>query len=139
MPNQKVGLLTDTSAEMSAAPLQNLLDLAIPAMIIISIFAAFFLSIYTNAFQPLFYYAKSAQWARFVIRPAVIWGMMGSLLLIFRTLLWFRYKPFAPAEIEEAPGLTVIIPAYNEGRMVEKSNVQGSEELVSFRGLDGLG
>jgi hyaluronan synthase len=36
-----------------------------------------------------------------------------------RTVFWVRYRPFAPATAEDAPPLTVIIPAYNEGEMVE--------------------
>jgi hyaluronan synthase len=46
---------------------------------------------------------------------------MGILLLIFRTFLWFRYHPFSSADMAEAPFLSVIIPAYNEGAMVENS------------------
>jgi hyaluronan synthase len=44
---------------------------------------------------------------------------MGLLLLLLRTLLWLGYRPFPAAAPEEAPSLTVIIPAYNEGEMVE--------------------
>jgi len=46
---------------------------------------------------------------------------MGTLLLAFRTWLWWRYRPFAPATTDNAPSLTVIIPAYNEGPMVAQS------------------
>jgi len=47
--------------------------------------------------------------------------MMGSFLLLFRTLLWFTYKPFPLATMADAPRLSVVIPAYNEGPMVAKS------------------
>jgi hyaluronan synthase len=43
---------------------------------------------------------------------------MGFLLLAFRTFLWLLYKPFSPANQDETPSMTVIIPAYNEGAMV---------------------
>jgi hyaluronan synthase len=46
---------------------------------------------------------------------------MGLVLLLMRTLLWLRYRPFAAAAVEDAPLLSVIIPAYNEGEMVESS------------------
>jgi len=46
---------------------------------------------------------------------------MGLFLLSFRTLLWLRYRPAAPATFADAPPLTVIIPAYNEGPMVARS------------------
>ena len=49
----------------------------------------------------------------------------GYTLLMFlfqglRTILWARYRPF-PLDNEDLPTLTVIIPAYNEGAMVEHS------------------
>jgi hyaluronan synthase len=46
---------------------------------------------------------------------------MGMLLLSFRTFLWFRYRPLPSADPADAPAMTVIIPAYNEGSMVEKA------------------
>ena len=45
------------------------------------------------------------------------------VMLIFqlgRTALWARYRPYPPAA-GPLPHLTVIIPAYNEGAMVEKA------------------
>ncbi|MFZ5448239.1 MAG: glycosyltransferase family 2 protein [Thermodesulfobacteriota bacterium] len=39
---------------------------------------------------------------------------------LVRTFLWLRYKPY-PVPAGELPRVTVIIPAYNEGAMVEKS------------------
>src|SRR5437868_679888 len=54
-------------------------------------------------------------------RPSVAWAAMGTVLLCFRTLLWLRYRPAPPATTAEAPALTVIIPAYNEGPMVARS------------------
>ena len=65
--------------------------------------------------------AESHQWARLVLRPAILWGVMGTLLIAFRTVLWFRYRSSPPATMEDAPSLTVIIPAYNEGAMVLQS------------------
>jgi hyaluronan synthase len=60
-------------------------------------------------------------WSRFITRPSILWASMGMLLIVFRTVQWFRYRPAAPAEPATAPLLTVIIPAYNEGAMVEKT------------------
>jgi hyaluronan synthase len=50
-----------------------------------------------------------------------MWVAMGCLLLILRTVLWLCYRPFAAATWRTAPTMTVIIPAYNEGKMVERS------------------
>ncbi|EQD43413.1 Glycosyl transferase, family 2 domain protein, partial [mine drainage metagenome] len=55
------------------------------------------------------------------VRPAMLWAAMGSLMLLFRTLLWYRYRTPRSADMEQAPLLTVIIPAYNEGPMVARS------------------
>jgi hyaluronan synthase len=52
-------------------------------------------------------------------------AVAGYTLLMFlfqgaRTILWARYRPI-PLQNENLPTLTVIIPAYNEGAMVEHS------------------
>ncbi len=73
-----------------------------------------FLSPLTNA-------AESHHWIRVLIYPSMLWVTMGTLLLIFRTVIWMMYRPFPSATPETAPSLTVIIPAYNEGPMVLKS------------------
>jgi hyaluronan synthase len=39
---------------------------------------------------------------------------------VVRTFLWWRYKPY-PLPKGPLPSVTVIIPAYNEGAMVEKA------------------
>src|SRR5512135_1178038 len=72
-------------------------------------------------FQPLFQAAKAAHWSKLVVRPSLWWGIMGIVLLVIRSIAWVRYRPFPPANMADAPSLTVIIPAYNEGAMVRKS------------------
>ena len=73
------------------------------------------------AFDPLWLAAEEHQWSRFIVRPAILWAIMGTILLGFRTIFWIRYRPFPSANFRNAPNLTVIIPAYNEGAMVLKS------------------
>src|SRR5690348_891915 len=58
---------------------------------------------------------------RLVIYPGLLWMLMGALLILFRTVVWMFYRPAAPATRAEAPPLTVVIPAYNEGAMVLRS------------------
>ena len=41
--------------------------------------------------------------------------------LIFRTYLWFRYRPYDSDKVEEWPEVTVLVPAYNEGDTVYKT------------------
>src|SRR5512146_197251 len=47
-------------------------------------------SIFGSWFRPVLLEAENYQWARLVLRPAILWGAMGTLLVAFRTLLWFR-------------------------------------------------
>ncbi|MBI3560953.1 MAG: glycosyltransferase family 2 protein [Gammaproteobacteria bacterium] len=73
------------------------------------------------ALDPLLSILLNHDWMKAALRPSLLWVSMGLLMLSFRTVLWFRYKPFLAATLENAPHLTVIIPAYNEGAMVEKT------------------
>jgi len=41
--------------------------------------------------------------------------------LVFRTILWFRYRPYNSEKVETWPEVTVIVPAYNEGDTVYKT------------------
>jgi hyaluronan synthase len=50
--------------------------------------------------------------------PSLFWTAAGLLLLGARTLFWAIYRPIPAIAREEAPSITVIIPAYNEGAMV---------------------
>ncbi len=57
------------------------------------------------------------------IYPAVNYLSIGLILLTvsaFLLQLWFacRYRPYAPLPDKELPLITVIIPAYNEGRQI---------------------
>ena len=74
-----------------------------------------------EAFRLLFHTAESQRWSRLLERPSLLWAAMGTLLIVFRTLLWLRYRPAPPVTRLDAPMLTVIIPAYNEGAMVAQS------------------
>ena len=63
----------------------------------------------------------AGRFADAVLRPSILWVIMGLTMLTIRTLLWFRYQPFASADAQSAPDMTVVIPAYNEGAMVRQS------------------
>lgn len=41
--------------------------------------------------------------------------------LLFRTYLWFRYRPYNSGEITDWPKITVLVPAYNEGETIFKT------------------
>ena len=100
---------------------QTPMDWIFCGLIIAGLVVIFYGSIAGNVFQPLIYAIQKAHWSKALIRPSVLWGLLGSVFLAFRTILWFFYRPCPPASHEDAPSLTVIIPAYNEGAMVEKA------------------
>jgi len=100
---------------------QTPMDWIFCGLIIAGLLLIFYVSFVGDVFQPLIYAIQKAHWSKALIRPSVLWGLLGSVFLAFRTILWFFYHPFPPASQEDAPSLTVIIPAYNEGAMVEKA------------------
>ena len=99
-----------------ASETSDLWEVIIRSAIVICLIFITYVSASSFLFQPFLYYARTAQWTRFLIRPSLIWGIMGSLFLIFRTLLWFWYKTFPPANINDAPYINI----YMEDRKVSQ-------------------
>ncbi|HET9181852.1 MAG TPA: glycosyltransferase [Candidatus Angelobacter sp.] len=96
-------------------------DRVLCAMVLAGLAMMIYGAVAGNWFRPVLLDAESSRWAHLVIRPAILWSLMGTVLLAFRTILWFRYRSAPSATMQDAPSLTVIIPAYNEGPMVRKS------------------
>jgi len=101
------------------APKLDPWNTALTASIIAALSLLLYLSVSGRVFVPLLREIKSQYWLDTFARPSMLWATMGTLLLGFRTALWFRYRPCPAADMEDAPALTVIIPAYNEGAMVQ--------------------
>jgi len=74
-----------------------------------------------RVFHGLIHTSRSYGWLGLVAKPSMLWTALGMLMLLFRTVLWFRYRTLPPAQFDDAPSLTVVIPAYNEGQMVSRS------------------
>ncbi len=74
-----------------------------------------------QVFHGWIHFTREYGWLGYVARPSMLWAGMGLLMLLFRTLLWFRYRTPPVATLNDAPSLTVVIPAYNEGAMVARS------------------
>jgi hyaluronan synthase len=83
--------------------------------------ALLYAAVATPLLQPILESAARGRWEHLVVRPMVIWVAMGLLLMMLRTVLWLLYRPCHAAAFEDAPALSVIIPAYNEGAMVEET------------------
>jgi hyaluronan synthase len=109
------------TADLALAPSGDPWDYLLIAAIFASLFALAYAALATPLLQPIVDLARREHWSGFWVRPTVIWISMGLVLLFVRTVLWLCYRPFAPATEEEAPSLTVIVPAYNEGAMVESA------------------
>jgi len=103
------------------APRRDAWDVLLIVAIFASIGALAYAALATQLLQPLFDVAKREHWSMLWVRPTIIWVSMGILLLLMRTVLWLVYRPFKPAGAQDAPALTVLIPAYNEGAMVEET------------------
>ncbi|MBA4419105.1 MAG: glycosyl transferase family 2 [Syntrophus sp. (in: bacteria)] len=112
--------IPQTSARSVMSP-RTLIDWIFCGLMIAGLLVIFYGSFAGNVFKPLIHAIQEAHWSKAFLRPSVLWGLVGSIFLVFRTILWFRYRPFPPASHVDAPSLTVIIPAYNEGEMVEKA------------------
>lgn len=93
-------------------------DLLLKWIILFCLAALALISVYGHIFSPVVEQAESKGIGAMVYRPSILWFSMGFLLVVFRTFLWFRYRPHPHAPLEQAPRMTVIIPAYNEGAMV---------------------
>ena len=106
---------------VTPAPPRDVWDRLLVVTIFAGMLALAYAAFATSLLQPIFAIAGRGEWAELAMRPTVIWIGMGLLLLFMRTLLWLRYQPFAAVTPDEAPMLSVIIPAYNEGAMVESS------------------
>ena len=103
------------------APRRDTWDLLLIAAIFASIAVLAYAALATPLLQPLYDVARREHWSMLWVRPTIIWVSMGILLLLMRTVLWLIYRPSKPAGEQDAPALTVVIPAYNEGAMVEET------------------
>lgn len=56
-----------------------------------------------DSFHPLIRLMEKHGWSRALARASMLWALMGTLMLGFRTMLWFRYRPHEPATLEDAP------------------------------------
>ena len=101
--------------------LRDFWDRLLVTTIFSGVVLAFILSVYTDLIVPWATAVERQGWEALAGRPSVWWLGMGLLLLTVRTILWLRYREAPSATMAQAPMLTVIVPAYNEGEMVAKT------------------
>ena len=93
----------------------------IGSAILIGLVAVVYVTLSGELFRPAREAMASGEWTAAILRPSMLWVAMAVVMLAIRTALWFCYRPYPAATYDEAPMLTVVIPAYNEGAMVEQS------------------
>ncbi|MEJ2700708.1 MAG: glycosyltransferase family 2 protein, partial [Desulfuromonadales bacterium] len=72
-------------------------------------------------YHPILQSLENRGWVSLIVKPSLLWLSLGMALVAIRTLLWACYRPQPESDYYDAPRLTVIIPAYNEGAMVQRS------------------
>ncbi len=101
--------------------LRDFWDRLLVTTIFSGVVLAFIVSVYTDLIVPWATAVERQGWEALAGRPSVWWLAMGLLLLTVRTILWLRYREAPSVTMAQAPMLTVIVPAYNEGEMVAKT------------------
>ena len=92
------------------------LKVLIPALLIIFlVLAAKF-----GSFQAYVQLLSRQTYTSFLPALGAVYTLVMLIFQLGRTVLWTRYQAYPPAA-GPLPSLTVIIPAYNEGAMVEKA------------------
>ncbi len=110
--------LSSPSVHFPPASTSDAWDLLLKLIIISGLSLLVFVSIRAQVFGPLFRMAEAHGISSTLLRPSILWFAMGTVLLVFRTLLWFTYRSHPPATRQSALRMTVVMPAYNEGAMV---------------------
>jgi hyaluronan synthase len=121
VPSSKAMSSPATHDLCATEPTSDLWDWLVRSAIVTGLVVILYYCVEGKAFEPLLRGLRHHGWSSLFVRPSILWLFMGTLLLVFRTLLWFRYRPFTAATMEGAPPLTVVIPAYNEGAMVAQT------------------
>jgi len=120
-PRSESAILESLPVGSAAAPPRDRWDLFLVLTIFAGIGALAYAALATPLLQPLVDVVRREHWSMLWVRPTIIWITMGLVLLLLRTVLWLLYRPFEAVREEDAPRLTVLIPAYNEGAMVEET------------------
>ena len=96
--------------------LDGWLKLLVPLLLATLLAAAYHFGSF-KAYLQLF---SSRSYASFLPALGAAYALLMLLFQVIRTVLWACYRPY-PLAPGPVPSLTVIIPAYNEGAMVEKA------------------
>lgn len=92
------------------------LKILVPALLLVFFLAAIHFGSLNGYLQLL----SRKSYVSFIPALGAVYTLLLLIFQVVRTVLWAVYKPY-PVPAGELPAVTVIIPAYNEGAMVEKA------------------
>ena len=98
----------------------QLLDLILKIMVPLILSVCFVVSIKVGSFNGYLQLLSSKSFGSPIMALGAGFTLAYLAFQIVRTVLWWRYKSY-PLSQGPLPRVTVIIPAYNEGAMVEKA------------------
>jgi hyaluronan synthase len=116
------GSLTWSSGKWGSSAEQRLqvLDLVLKILVPAFLFVCFVAAIKFGSFSGFVNLLSRHSYATPLMAVGAAFTLLVLAFQILRTWLWWRYKPY-PLPQGSLPKVTVIIPAYNEGAMVEKA------------------
>lgn len=124
----KTTIVSDSSMEKGAA-LDRVLAAQIPpewekyakAILVTTTVLLIFVAGWMGVLHRLFRIIPEAPLGNLWIWTLAVYGLIHYAALVWRIWLWSGYRPMATAEESRLPRVTVIIPAYNEGALVQES------------------
>jgi hyaluronan synthase len=99
------------------------IDIFIVFLIVISSILILIISVHFRTFYLWAEFLRSNTFTRISTYPLLISGVIVLGGIVFRTIIWFRYKPqtIEPEEKVNWPFVSVIMPALNEEELIGKS------------------
>jgi len=108
-------------SSIAARPIPAAYDWAIRVVIVAALSVMFYHIVWGRVLDPMIDAVEDLGWTWSLLQVGYLWAALAVVILGIRTTLWMQYRPFAPATELDAPVMTVIIPAYNEGAMVAQT------------------
>ncbi len=96
------------------------LDTALKVLIPLAVLTALAIGLQLGSFESYLHLFDSKRYHTPLLALGSGYALAFLLFQTIRTVLWWRYRPYPMTE-GPLPRVTVIIPAYNEGAMVEKA------------------
>lgn len=95
-------------------------DISFKVLILSGVMVALAIGIKLGSFDSYTHIFDSQRYNTPLLALGSGYGLLFLVMQLIRTVYWCRYRPY-PLSDQTLPVVSVIIPAYNEGAMVEKS------------------